>query len=737
MGGGVYSSPVSFAVIPPTTDYWQGLLHGLEAGDFDGDGHQDLVVGHAVYEGGNVSVLLGDGSGGFAAPTRFLASNGTAQDMRVADLNGDGLLDIVATSDDPAGVSVLLNTTPPPTTPEVVTFPDANLEAVIRQWIHKPTGDIYPSDLEALTSLNAENLGIADLTGLEYCVNLQWLWLKGNPISDISPLAGLTNLRVLWLEGNQISDVSALAGLINLEQLWLDSNQISDISVLAGLTSLQRLGLMNNRVIDISALAGLINLEQLWLDSNQIIDISVLAGLTNLQYLGLSSNQISDISVVAGLINLRWLGLGSNQVSNISALAGLTNLWILDLGSNQVSDISPLVANAGLSSGDIIDLQRNRLSADSRNIYIPELQARGVAVYYSPNNSPAQPSNVSPTDGASGVSLTPTLQSSDFSDFLDFYTYGGDTHAASRWQITATPGDYSSPVFDSDTDTSNLTSITIPSGILDYATTYYWHVQYLDSGGAWSEWSAETSFTTEGALAVTFPDPNLEAAIRAAIDKPTGDIYPSDLEALTALNASGKGIADLTGLEYCTNLLNLDLGGNLYISDISVLGDLTNLQTLDLHANQISDVSALTGLTNLWNLGLGSNQISDISALADLTNMKYLGLDSNQISDISPLVANVGIGGGDEIYLQGNPLSADSRDIYIPQLQARGVTVFYDAIAAGDANGDGTIDALDITSVERVIARLDALTAGADANQDGKINALDITKIERRIAGLD
>ena len=201
--------------------------------------------------------------------------------------------------------------------------------------------------------------------------------------------------------------------------------------------------------------------------------------------------------------------------------------------------------------------------------------------------------------------------------------------------------------------------------------------------------------------------------------------------------ASGKGIADLTGLEYCTNLLNLDLGGNLYISDISVLGDLTNLQTLDLHANQISDVSALTGLTNLWNLGLGSNQISDISALADLTNMKYLGLDSNQISDISPLVANVGIGGGDEIYLQGNPLSADSRDIYIPQLQARGVTVFYDAIAAGDANGDGTIDALDITSVERVIARLDALTAGADANQDGKINALDITKIERRIAGLD
>ena len=55
----------------------------------------------------------------------------------------------------------------------------------------------------------------------------------------------------------------------------------------------------------------------------------------------------------------------------------------------------------------------------------------------------------------------------------------------------------------------------------------------------------------------------------------------------------------------------------------------------------------------------------------------------------------------------------------------------------GDANGDGNINALDITKVERIIAGLDAATPGADANQDGNINALDITKVERIIAGLD
>jgi len=58
-------------------------------------------------------------------------------------------------------------------------------------------------------------------------------------------------------------------------------------------------------------------------------------------------------------------------------------------------------------------------------------------------------------------------------------------------------------------------------------------------------------------------------------------------------------------------------------------------------------------------------------------------------------------------------------------------------VTPGDANGDGNVNALDITKVERIIAGLDAQTPGADANQDGNINALDITKVERIIAGLD
>ena len=57
-----------------------------------------------------------------------------------------------------------------------------------------------------------------------------------------------------------------------------------------------------------------------------------------------------------------------------------------------------------------------------------------------------------------------------------------------------------------------------------------------------------------------------------------------------------------------------------------------------------------------------------------------------------------------------------------------------------DANGDGVIDNLDITKVERIVAGLDpdpVAPANADANCDGVIDNLDITKVERIVAGLD
>ena len=109
---------------------------------------------------------------------------------------------------------------------------------------------------------------------------------------------------------------------------------------------------------------------------------------------------------------------------------------------------------------------------------------------------PNQPSNISPIDGATGESRTLSLSSSEFSD-----PDPDDTHAASQWQITAASSNYSAPVFDNTTNASNLTGISVPSGVLDLDTVYYWRVRYEDSYGVWSDFSQETSFRTAASKA--------------------------------------------------------------------------------------------------------------------------------------------------------------------------------------------------------------------------------------------
>jgi len=102
---------------------------------------------------------------------------------------------------------------------------------------------------------------------------------------------------------------------------------------------------------------------------------------------------------------------------------------------------------------------------------------------------PNTPTNTLPANLATDLSLTPTLQSSDFND-------PGDTQAASQWQISTVSNSYDSTVFDSVTYAPNLTSVVVPSGLLNYSTTYFWRVRHQDSQLVWSEWSSQTCFTT-------------------------------------------------------------------------------------------------------------------------------------------------------------------------------------------------------------------------------------------------
>ena len=150
--------------------------------------------------------------------------------------------------------------------PRIVRIVDIRLyQAISAAFKKMPTYRCYPvirfykTVLAELTALNAQELGISNLSGLEHATNLERLDLSGNRITDVSLLAGLTHLRVLNLQDNEIRDISLLSGLKNLTQLNLKGNAIVDISPLTDLPALAVLNLQGNQIRDTSDLAFLKN----------------------------------------------------------------------------------------------------------------------------------------------------------------------------------------------------------------------------------------------------------------------------------------------------------------------------------------------------------------------------------------------------------------------------------------------------------------------------------------------
>ncbi|CAL6029280.1 Conserved_hypothetical protein [Hexamita inflata] len=68
------------------------------------------------------------------------------------------------------------------------------------------------------------------------------------------------------------------------------------------------------------------------------------------------------------------------------------------------------------------------------------------------------------------------------------------------------------------------------------------------------------------------------------------------------------------------------------IQNVSVLGKMQNLKTLDLGRNKIDDISALKDL-KLTELSLWRNNIKDIRYIS--STLIELSLDYNQLTDIS------------------------------------------------------------------------------------------------------
>ncbi|HXI70190.1 MAG TPA: SUMF1/EgtB/PvdO family nonheme iron enzyme [Verrucomicrobiae bacterium] len=187
---------------------------------------------------------------------------------------------------------------------------------------------------------------------------------------------------------------------------------------------------------------------------------------------------------------------------------------------------------------------------------------------------------------------------------------------------------------------------------------------------------ALASFTVSlRAQDVSIPDPNLNAVIRAVLQKPNGPLTQSDMLGLTNLGAVFQNITNLQGLEAAKNLVSLDLQDNR-ITSVNILTNLTRLVFLDLSENRfpqlaipgamtnlttlraesggLTNITLPAGLTKLTSLRLGFNQLPSLTLPADMTNLSVLSVYLNQLTN---LTLPPSLNGLTNLNLDGNQLS--------------------------------------------------------------------------------
>ncbi|ECB9721815.1 LPXTG cell wall anchor domain-containing protein [Listeria monocytogenes] len=151
-----------------------------------------------------------------------------------------------------------------------------------------------------------------------------------------------------------------------------------------------------------------------------------------------------------------------------------------------------------------------------------------------------------------------------------------------------------------------------------------------------------------------FPDAALATVIAKAatgLEDITQEVSQTDLNKITSLTATSKGIVDLTGIDLLSKLTSLSISGN-QITDISALNGLTNLSNLNVSNNKITsfNLNANSNLSMLSTVNIRSNNLKNIN-VQDQPKLRTIECDTGSSSELTevtlknlPILIAVGTG---------------------------------------------------------------------------------------------
>ncbi len=258
---------------------------------------------------------------------------------------------------------------------EAIDFPDANFKSALLSIGSLNTvddGEITVSEAEAYTGdIVVIALDIADLTGIEYFPNIDYLNVGQNELTSIN-VAYNTALTSLRIGANDITSLDVSRNTM-LDDLIISENPISDIDI-SNNTLLNVFSASDNLIttIDLSQNTLITNLSIFDQPNLESLDVSPATQATNLFLRG---NNLSSIDISSN-VEVKYLDLQNNNLSSVD-LSNNPDLLSVEIYNNQLSSLD-LSSNALLNEFDASDNMLTELNiANGNNAAITAFDVTG------------------------------------------------------------------------------------------------------------------------------------------------------------------------------------------------------------------------------------------------------------------------------------------------------------------------------------------------------------------------
>ena len=442
---------------------------------------------------------------------------------------------------------------------DAANFPGETFRTYVQENFDTTTdGFLSKDELEQVTQINVSSKGITDLTGVEYFTALNELSCYDNSLTELDVRQN-TALQTLEVSLNNLSELDVRQNTA-LQTLDVSYNNLSELDVRQN-TALQTLDVSQNNLseLDVSK-----NLSLKYLDCfySNLTNLDVRQN-TALQTLEVSRNNLSELDVRQNTA-LKTLRCSNNHLAKLDIQQN-TELTSLNCSENMyfIDTVNGTFDLSTLPDG----FDRNKTSdwtnatVDGNTLTVTDLKT-AVIYTYDLGNGEKETFGLIPNSCTLSEEMVVAIPEQ---------IYDG---SELKPDVTLKYGDYT---LEQDTDYTISYEQNSSTGITEITAT----------GKGFFNGTITVPFKVGIAInETTFPDAIFRAYVKENFDTTADDILTSsELAQIKDIDVTGKGISDLTGIQYFTQLTHLNCSDNeLTTLDIS---QNTSLSSMDFSINPI------------------------------------------------------------------------------------------------------------------------------------------------------